>query len=103
MDLPDQVKFGKNMSKTMGPVMLDLTGTTLDHEEKELLQHPLVGGVIFFTRNFESMQQVTEFTQAIRTTASKPLWIGVDQEGGRVMRFRKEFTALPSLEQIGLT
>ena len=86
----------------LGPLMIDVRGTTLDAEDRELLQHPLVGGVIFFTRNFESRAQIEALVNEVRRLRSPPLLIGVDHEGGRVQRFRKEYTVLPSMRQIGL-
>lgn len=45
---------------SIGALMLDLEGTELTQEECELLQHPLVGGVIFFSRNYESIRQISD-------------------------------------------
>ncbi|QOL27119.1 beta-N-acetylhexosaminidase [Thalassotalea sp. LPB0316] len=81
----------------MGPLMIDVQGTQLSGEDKELLKHPLVGGIILFSRNYESPQQVSQLTQAIRQAAGQPLLIAVDHEGGRVQRFRDQFTAIPAM------
>jgi len=89
------------MFQPIGPVILDIQGIELSREDKELLQHPLVGGVIFFARNYVSIQQLTELCQAIRETRQQPLLIGVDQEGGRVQRFHQSFTRLPSMGFLG--
>lgn len=86
---------------TLGPLMLDVLGHTLSAEECERLRDPLVGGVILFSRNYANLQQLRELVTAIRTLRTPPLLIAVDQEGGRVQRFRDEFYALPSLRWLG--
>ncbi len=89
---------------TIAPLMLDLMGVTLSAEEHELLQHPMVGGVIFFSRNYESSEQVSHLVTAIRqvaNTAGKEILLAVDHEGGRVQRFRSGFTRLPALAALG--
>ncbi len=84
----------------IAPLMLDLDGIELSEEEKELLQHPLTGGVILFTRNYESVEQLNQLVKAIRATTNTGILISVDHEGGRVQRFRKEFTELPAIAKL---
>ncbi len=81
---------------TIGPVMLDIDSTELSVEDKTLLSNPLVGGLILFARNFKSAQQVYELTQSIKAI-NPNIIIAVDQEGGRVQRFKNELTLLPAL------
>jgi len=85
----------------LGPLMLDIDGLTLTAEDRNLLVQPLVGGVILFSRNFADRAQVKALTAEIRAVRSPPLLIAVDQEGGRVQRFRDGFTALPPLSWLG--
>lgn len=85
----------------IAPVMLDLKGIEITSEEKELLNHPLTGGVIFFTRNYESIEQLSHLVSSVReSTKDKSLLISVDHEGGRVQRFRPEFTKLPAIAEL---
>jgi beta-N-acetylhexosaminidase len=85
----------------LGPVVLDIAGTALRPEDRERLTHRLTGGVILFSRNFESTTQLAELTDAIHALRTPRLLISVDHEGGRVQRFREGFTALPPMRGLG--
>ncbi|WAC64432.1 beta-N-acetylhexosaminidase [Pseudoxanthomonas sp. SL93] len=82
-------------------LVIGIAGTELTAQERDWLQHDAVAGVILFTRNFASRTQVAELSQAIREAAPRPQLVCVDQEGGRVQRFRDGYSALPALEGFG--
>lgn len=86
----------------MGPLWLDLTSYELDAEERELLMHPGIGGVILFARNFYDNRQLKALTKDIRQAARSEIIIGVDQEGGRVQRFKQGFTQIPPAQDYAL-
>jgi len=84
-----------------GPVFVDVAGLELTAQERERLLHPQVGGDILFARNYDSRRQLEALTASIRTLRSPHLLIGVDHEGGRVQRFRSEFTLVPPMRGLG--
>lgn len=89
------------MTSVLGPLMLDIEGCVLTQEEREILRHPACGGVILFARNYHDPEQLQALTDDIRRLRDPALLIAVDQEGGRVQRFRDGFFNLPSLRTLG--
>ena len=82
-------------------LVIGVAGTELTAQERDWLQNDAVAGVILFKRNFASRAQVAELSAAIREAAPRPQLVCVDQEGGRVQRFRAGYSELPPLERIG--
>lgn len=79
-------------------VISGIKGTSLLPEEKEFISREKLGGVILFSHNFEDPAQLAELVNAIQKERDEyPLFISADQEGGRVMRFKKHFTQFPSM------
>jgi beta-N-acetylhexosaminidase len=82
-------------------LVIGVAGTELTARERDWLQHDACAGVILFARNFASKAQVAELAHSIREAAPRPQLVCVDQEGGRVQRFRDGYSVLPSLEGFG--
>ena len=79
-------------------LVIGVAGHELTPQERDWLQHDGCAGVILFLRNFASRAQVMELTRSIREAAPRPMLLCVDQEGGRVQRFRDGYSKLPPLE-----
>ncbi|TAF99768.1 MAG: beta-N-acetylhexosaminidase [Betaproteobacteria bacterium] len=86
----------------LGPIMTSIDGTTLSAEDRELLCHPLIGGVIYFGRNFEDKTQLAALSKEIKALRDPELVIAVDQEGGRVQRFKGDgFSDIQPMRSLG--
>ena len=88
------------MQNNAAPLILDIAGRSLTEEDRELLAHPNVGGLILFSRNYTEPEQLKSLLAEIREVNSE-LLISVDHEGGRVQRFRNGFSAIPPMQKLG--
>jgi len=84
-----------------GPVVFDPASVELKPHERDMLAHPAVGGVILFAHNFEEPQQLADLIRCCREARRGELLVMVDQEGGKVQRFRAGFSALPRAAAFG--
>ncbi|KQT08813.1 beta-N-acetylhexosaminidase [Ramlibacter sp. Leaf400] len=83
------------------PLILDIAGTELTATDRRRLEHPLTGGMILFSRNWQDRAQLTRLCAEIKAVR-QDLLICVDHEGGRVQRFRQDgFTHLPTMRAFG--
>lgn len=81
--------------------MIDIDGFDLSNEDKSLLSSKHIGGLILFSKNFNSYDQLYNLIKEVRSIKENII-IAVDQEGGRVQRFEKEFTNIPSMKEASL-
>ncbi len=94
-------------NRNLGPLMISVNGLELTCEEKEMLDHPAVGGVILFARNYVSLEQITYLNQQIKDLKNKnkksgnQLLLSIDHEGGSVQRIKEPLTVIPSMSSIG--
>ena len=93
--------FSNLASIPYGPLMIDIAGHALTALDRQRLCHPLVGGIILFSRNYRDRAQLTALCAEIHALRSPRLLIAVDHEGGRVQRFRAGFTHLPAMRRLG--
>lgn len=101
-------KIVASMSKTekIGQmVMIGIQGTKVDDDSLYMLNQYHMGGVILFDRNMESPEQVKQLTSDLQAQSNEkvPLFIGIDEEGGDVVRMAEKLTPAPSQKEIGAT
>ena len=85
----------------LGPIIISIPGTELSANDHKLLSHPAIGGVILFSENFIDKHQLQRLVRSIKDIKDPDLLIFVDQEGGRIQRFRNDFFNLPSHRDLG--
>ena len=77
-------------------------GETIPADLKAIAREFDLGGIILFARNVSAPEQVAEIAREARTMAQElPLWVSVDQEGGRVARLKAPFTIWPPMLTLG--
>lgn len=101
-------KIVESMSQTekLGQmVMIGIQGTKVDDDSLYMLNQYHMGGVILFDRNMESPEQVKQLTSDLQVQSNEkvPLFIGIDEEGGDVVRMAEKLTPPPSQKEIGAT
>ena len=85
-------------------IISGIKGTSLDAGEIDFIKNEKLGGIILFSHNFEDPAQLAELVNSIQKLRDEyPLFISVDHEGGRVMRFKKHFTQFPSMMDLAKT
>ena len=89
------------MTDSFGRLMIDIDGFDLSNEDESLLSSKHIGGLILFSRNFDSYDQLYNLIKEVHLIKENII-IAVDQEGGRVQRFEKEFTKIPSMQEVSL-
>ena len=85
----------------LGPIIVSIEGKKLSEDDRHTLRHDAIGGVILFSENYEDREQLMELVRSIKKVKSPELIVCVDQEGGRVQRFRQGFYKLPSFNELG--
>ena len=89
------------MTDLFGRLMIDIDGKNLSNDDKTILSSKHIGGLILFSRNFDSYDQLNNLIKEVHLIKENII-IAVDQEGGRVQRFEKEYTKIPSMQDASL-
>lgn len=102
--IEEQIKEMSIEEKIGQMVTAGVEGYTLDENSIKLIEEHHVGGIIIFGKNVENSNQLLSLIDSIKEVNSKnriPLFISVDEEGGRVSRMPKEIKKLPTNRRIG--
>ena len=89
------------MTDLFGRLMIDIDGKNLSNEDKTVLSSKHIGGLILFSRNFDSYDQLNNLINEVHLIKENII-IAVDQEGGKVQRFENEYTKIPSMQDASL-
>jgi beta-N-acetylhexosaminidase len=93
----------REMRRHIGQLaIVGFAGTSMPDDVRRLAREFDLGGVIFFARNVEAPEQVAGLSREAQDLAQElPLWVSVDQEGGRVARLKRPFTEWPPMITLG--
>ena len=100
----DKIVASMSQTEKLGQmVMIGIQGTKVDDDSLYMLHQFHMGGVILFDRNMESPEQVKQLTSDLQAQSNEkiPLFIGIDEEGGDVVRMAEKLTPPPSQKEIG--
>lgn len=89
------------MNHPYAPLFISIEQPHLTEADRQMLRHPWVGGIVIFSKNFTSKEQIQALIAQIKALKNPALLVCVDHEGGRVQRFKKGFTVLPPMHQLG--
>ncbi|OMF21455.1 glycoside hydrolase family 3 [Paenibacillus sp. FSL H8-0548] len=85
-------------------VIVGLEGTTMQEQAKEMIDKYEVGGFILYKDNIIDADQTLKLLNQLKASNQMndiPLWLSIDQEGGKVSRLPDEFTKIPSTADVG--
>ena len=102
----DKIVASMSQTEKLGQMMMiGIQGTKVDDDSLYMLNQYHMGGVILFDRNMESPEQVKQLTSDLQAQSNEkvPLFIGIDEEGGDVVRMAEKLTPPPSQKEIGAT
>jgi beta-N-acetylhexosaminidase len=93
----------KDIRRHIGQLAITgFAGRSIPQDLRLLAREFDLGGIVFFGRNVEAPEQVAEMSHDAQALASElPLWVSVDQEGGRVARLKSPFTVWPPMLTLG--
>jgi len=87
-------------------ILAGVQGTTLDDQAKQMITDQKVGGIIFYANNVTTLEGTAKFVQSIKDTNQSnpvPIFMSVDQEGGKVSRMPETVESIPSSRKVGQT
>ena len=105
-DPVEEILQSMTLEEKVGQMMLvGVHGTQINDDMKFILNQYHYGGIIFFDRNMENKAQVKKLVEDLNAAANQklPLFIALDEEGGRVARMKHDLQVMPSQQEVGLS